>query len=112
VGDETRSAKAYITLKNPDRILRPGLFVNVKIEDAKADIPVAVKRSAIQTYNDWQVVFVRVGDQFEIQPIELGRQDNEWIEVTQGLDAGTEYVAVNSFLLKAELGKSSASHDH
>ena len=112
VGDETRSANAYITLKNPDRILRPGLFVNVKIEDAKADIPVAVKRSAIQTYNDWQVVFVRVGDQFEIQPIELGRQDNEWIEVTQGLDAGTEYVAVNSFLLKAELGKSSASHDH
>jgi hypothetical protein len=28
------------------------------------------------------------------------------------LDAGTEYVSVNSFLLKAELGKNSASHDH
>jgi cobalt-zinc-cadmium efflux system membrane fusion protein len=112
VGDETRSAKAYITLKNPDRILRPGLFVSVRIEDAKANIPVAVKRSAIQTYNDWQVVFVRVGDQFEIKPIELGRQDAEWVEVTQGLDVGAEYVSTNSFLLKAELSKSSASHDH
>lgn len=112
VGNETRSAKAYITLDNPERTLRPGLFVNVKVEDAHADIPVAVKRSAIQTHNDWQVVFVREGDQFEVRPIELGKQDNEWVEVIQGLEAGTEYVSENSYLFKAELGKSAATHDH
>lgn len=112
VGNETRSAKAYITLDNPDRTLRPGLFVNVKIEDAQANIPIAIKRSAIQTYNDWQVVFVRVDDQFEVRPVELGKQDDEWVEVLQGLEAGTEYVSSNSYLFKAELGKSAASHDH
>tara|TARA_R110000782_G_scaffold188367_9_gene278404 strand:+ start:1150 stop:2661 length:1512 start_codon:yes stop_codon:yes gene_type:complete len=112
VGDETRSAKAYVTLENPDRVLRPGLFVNVKIENAQANIPVAVKHSAIQTYNDWKVVFIRKGDQFEVRPIEQGRQDDEWVEVLSGLESGTEYVSTNSFLFKAELGKSSASHDH
>ncbi len=112
VGDETRSAKAYVTLKNPDRILRPGLFVTVKIENTRAQIPVAVKRSAIQTYNNWQVVFIRVGEEIEVLPIETGRQDAQWIEVIQGLEAGVDYVSTNSFLLKAELGKSSASHDH
>ncbi|GJM04690.1 MAG: cobalt-zinc-cadmium resistance protein [marine bacterium B5-7] len=112
VGDETRSAKAYITLENPERILRPGLFVNVKIEDARAVIPVAIKRSAIQSYNDWQVVFIRDGDQFEVRPVELGKQDDEWVEVIQGLSAGIEYVSENSYLFKAELGKSAATHDH
>ncbi len=112
VGDETRSAKAYITLQNPDRVLRPGLFVTVKIENSRANIPVAVKRSAIQTYNNWQVVFTLVGDELEVRPVQLGRQDAQWVEVISGLDAGAEYVSTNSFLLKAELGKSSASHDH
>ncbi|MCG8379186.1 MAG: efflux RND transporter periplasmic adaptor subunit [Proteobacteria bacterium] len=112
VGDETRSAKAYIILENPERTLRPGLFVNVQIEDARAVIPVAVKRSAIQTYNDWQVVFVKDGDQFEVRPVELGKQDDKWVEIIQGLDAGTEYVSANSYLFKAELGKSAATHDH
>lgn len=112
VGDETRSAKAYITLENPERTLRPGLFVNVKIEDARAVIPVAIKRSAVQTYIDWQVIFIRDGDQFEVRPVELGKQDDEWVEVIQGLDAGTEYVSENSYLFKAELGKSAATHDH
>ena len=93
-------------------MLRPGLFVNVKIEDARAVIPVAIKRSAVQTYNDWHVVFVKEGDQFEVRPVELGKQDKEWVEVTQGLEAGTEYVSANSYLFKAELGKSTATHDH
>ena len=112
VDDETRSARAYITLDNPERILRPGLFVNVRLEDARTVIPIAIKRSAIQTYKDWQVVFVKEDDQFEVRPVELGKRDQKWVEVTSGLEAGTEYVSKNSYLFKAELGKSMATHEH
>jgi cobalt-zinc-cadmium efflux system membrane fusion protein len=44
--------------------------------------------------------------------VELGRQDKDYIEVLGGLNPGTEYVTNNSYLLKAEVLKDGASHDH
>ncbi len=35
-----------------------------------------------------------------------------WEEVLGGLDAGTRYVTTNSYLVKADIEKSGASHDH
>jgi cobalt-zinc-cadmium efflux system membrane fusion protein len=58
------------------------------------------------------VVFVRVGEHFEVRPLELGRRANGYIEVLSGLQPNQVYGAGNSFLLKAELGKAGASHDH
>jgi cobalt-zinc-cadmium efflux system membrane fusion protein len=34
------------------------------------------------------------------------------VEVLNGLSAGEQYAAENSFAIKAELGKSGASHQH
>ena len=76
------------------------------------EVPVAVKSAAIQTFRDWQVVFARFGDQFEVRPIELGRRDGDWVEIVSGLGAGQAYATDNAFVLKAELGKAGASHDH
>jgi cobalt-zinc-cadmium efflux system membrane fusion protein len=44
--------------------------------------------------------------------LDLGRQDEVWIEVLGGLDAGTTYVTTNSYVVKADVEKSGASHDH
>ena len=44
--------------------------------------------------------------------VELGRSDGEWAEVVSGLPPGTQYAAANTFILKADLGKAGASHDH
>ncbi|MCA1852010.1 MAG: HlyD family secretion protein, partial [Beggiatoa sp.] len=75
-------------------------------------VPVAVAAEAIQSYRDWSVVFVQYGDLFEVRPLELGSRDRQWVEVVQGLSAGERYATRNSFVLKAELGKSGATHDH
>ena len=37
---------------------------------------------------------------------------SQWIEVTSGLAQGQQYVANGSFLLKSELEKGEASHEH
>jgi cobalt-zinc-cadmium efflux system membrane fusion protein len=34
------------------------------------------------------------------------------VEVLSGLSAGERYAAKNSFVIKADLGKAGASHDH
>ena len=44
--------------------------------------------------------------------LDLGRQDGEWIEVLDGIEIGTRYVTLNSYLVKADIEKSGASHDH
>jgi cobalt-zinc-cadmium efflux system membrane fusion protein len=78
----------------------------------KAEVPLAVKRSALQTFRDMPVVFGRFDNVFEVRMVELGRQDKDYIEVLGGLNPGTEYVTNNSYLLKAEVLKDGASHDH
>ncbi len=75
-------------------------------------MPLAVRRAGIQGFRDFQVVFARFGDTYEVRMLELGISDAEWIEVTGGLSAGTEYVTGNSYLIKADIEKSGASHDH
>ena len=112
VGESTRAAQARVVLPDPEGRWRPGLFVTVEVVEEEVSVPVAVKRDGLQTFRDWDVVFVRVGDLFEARPLELGRKDGEWVEVVSGLDAGERYAAANSFILKADVGKSGASHDH
>lgn len=112
IGGETRSATARMVMANPDGRWRPGLFVSVKLVQQSATVPVAVLAEAIQTFRDWQVVFVRYGDWFEARPLELGRSDGTWVEVLSGLTPGVQYAATNSFAIKAEIGKLGATHDH
>ena len=112
VGEESRAAVARIVLANPRGEWRPGLFVTVSLVREAAIVPVVVSVDAIQTFRDWQVVFVRYGDYFEARPLELGRSDGQWVEVKQGLSRGERYAARNSFAVKAEIGKLGATHDH
>ncbi|MFP5419467.1 MAG: efflux RND transporter periplasmic adaptor subunit [Gammaproteobacteria bacterium] len=112
VGEQTRTAKARIVLPNPKGIWRPGLPVNIELVAGEVEVPVAVSAEAIQTVRDWTVVFGRYGDNLEARPVELGRSDGKFTEVISGLAAGEQYAAQNSFLIKADLGKSGASHDH
>ena len=51
-------------------------------------------------------------NQFEARPVKLGGSDGQWVEILHGLSSGERYVAHNSFILKAELGKAGATHEH
>jgi cobalt-zinc-cadmium efflux system membrane fusion protein len=112
VGSQTRAATARVVLPNPDRTWHPGAPVKVDIVAAEVTVPVAVLADAIQSVRDAPAVFGRYGDQFEARPITPGRSDGNYVEVLDGLGAGVRYAARNSFLIKADLGKSGASHDH
>jgi cobalt-zinc-cadmium efflux system membrane fusion protein len=112
VGERTRTGQARIVLKNPKGIWLPGLFVTAKIAVSTTEVPLAVPDDAIQTVEGSTAVFVREGDQFEARVIQTGRSDGRMVEVLAGIKPGEEYVASNSFLLKAEFGKSEAGHDH
>jgi cobalt-zinc-cadmium efflux system membrane fusion protein len=105
-------ARARATIANPEGNWRPGMHVMANVVIERVEVPLAVKRSALQTFRDMPVVFGRFGNVFEVRMVELGRQDKDYVEVNGGLEPDTEYVTNNSYLLKAEVLKDGASHDH
>jgi len=112
IGAQTRTATARVTLTNPQRIWRPGLFVNVELVASETEAPVTVAADAVQTVEDKPTVFLRVPGGFLPQHVETGRSDGKRIEIVGGLKPGAAYAASGSFVVKSQQGKSSATHTH
>jgi len=108
----SQTVLAIVTLYNEEGLWRPGMTVKGNVFVDEKQVPLAVKTSALQKYRDFTVVFAKVGNTYEVRMLELGMSDDEKVEVLSGLKPGTEYVTENSFLIKADIEKSGASHDH
>jgi membrane fusion protein, heavy metal efflux system len=91
---------------------RPGMGVEGSFAVASANVPLAVRTRAIQRFRDFEVVYAKVGNSYEVRMLEIGRRTPEWTEVLGGLEPGTEYVTDGAFLIRADVEKSGASHDH
>lgn len=107
-----QSTTARASLDNAEGQWFAGHFVNAEITLAETKVAVAVRNEALQTHEGKTVVFVREADGFEPRPIQAGRADSVHTEIVSGLAAGDAYVASNSFILKSDLGKESAEHEH
>lgn len=112
IGEQTRTAPARVVLQNPKGAWRPGLFVNVTVAASERDAAVTVPADAVQTIEERPTVFVRVPGGFEPRSVELGLSNGKRIEVTKGLAAGETVASSNSFVVRAELEKGSATHSH
>ena len=108
----SQSAVARASLRNNDGMWRPGAAVRARVTVAEKPVPVAVPLAALQTFRDWDVVFVRVGDTYEVRPVELGQRDAMQVEILSGIRPGDQVVVEQSYLVKADIEKSGASHDH
>jgi cobalt-zinc-cadmium efflux system membrane fusion protein len=91
---------------------RPGMGVEGAFAVAETQAKLAVRTKAIQRFRDFDVVYAKVGNSYEVRMLELGRRTPEWTEVLDGLEPGTEYVTDGAFLIRADIDKSGASHDH
>jgi cobalt-zinc-cadmium efflux system membrane fusion protein len=118
VDPSTRSAQVRIEVQDGRLSLRPGMFARVEIETrpvGRTQEPVlAVPDEAVQTVEGGPAVFVPVAGEentFGKRAITVGRAVGGMVPVLSGLEEGESYVAAGSFLMKAELGKGSASHE-
>jgi cobalt-zinc-cadmium efflux system membrane fusion protein len=108
----SQSLTARVVLDNADGRWTPGLFVEGRVTIATTPVALAVPLSALQRFRDFDVVFAQVGETYEVRMLTLGRRDEENVEVLGGLEPGTTFVTENSYLIKADIEKSGASHDH
>lgn len=89
-----------------------GSLVSGYVTLSKQAVGLMIDNLALQEMEGQQVVFVRTAEGFEKRVVELGLRDSQMTEVLSGLSAGEEYAVQKSFLLKADLEKSSAGHVH
>jgi len=113
VSESSRTVAARVVLDNSDGSLKPGVFLTVRVETDKVHADRVVPIGAIQTYEGNSVVFIQDADGIEPVRVTLGRRNDVNVElVGNDVAIGTPIVVTNSFLMKAELGKGSAGHDH
>jgi cobalt-zinc-cadmium efflux system membrane fusion protein len=104
---ETRTGHVIASFPNPDFSLHPGSLVNAEIDLARTAVKTRIPRSALQLVNGERSVFVRSPEGFIIRKVEVGKGDEDSVEIISGLAPGEEVAVSNTFVLKAELGKNS-----
>ena len=109
---EAGTALMRASLPNRDGRWRPGMALHGRVVVNSVTVPLAVRTEAIQPFRDFTVVFANFGEDYEVRMLELGRKSAEWNEVVSGLKPGTSYAAKGAFLIRADIEKSGASHDH
>jgi len=103
---------AIVPLDNSDGKWRPGMTIKGDLLIRKKKASLAVKKASLQSFGDFTVAFAKFGETYEVRMLELGMSDGDMVEVLGGIKPNTEYVSGNSFLIKADVEKSGASHDH
>lgn len=107
-----QAVTARAPLPNRDGYWRPGMAVRGLVSVDQRTVPLAVRTDAIQQFRDFRVVFAKIGETYEVRMLELGQEGPEWTEVISGIEPGTVYATENSYVIKADIEKSGASHDH
>ena len=109
---ETGTALVRASVPNRGGRLRPGMALRGRVTINAVQVPLAVRTEALQRFRDFTVVFANYGQDYEVRMLELGRKSPEWTEVLSGIKPGTPYAAKGAFLIRADIEKSGASHDH
>ncbi len=113
MSEDTRTVSARVVIQNKDGRWKPGEFVIANVQAERVSVTRVVPLSAIQKFEGADVVFVQDEDGIEPVPVRLGRQNDISVEIlSDDIAIGTPIVVKNSFLMKAELGKSAAGHEH
>jgi len=103
---------AIVPLENATGLWTPGQMLTGSIVTSQVAVSLTVDNRAFQEIEGKNVIFVTNKNGYETRELELGETDGQFTEVISGLKAGDTYALINSYLLKADLGKAGASHAH
>jgi len=115
VDPTTRTARVRIVVENSKDQLKPGMFAQAILFGPKEQNVLAVPQDAVQTVEGKPSVFVPVDGEpntFARREVSVGKAVGGFLPISSGLKENDAIVVVGAFILKAELGKGEASHEH
>jgi RND family efflux transporter MFP subunit len=112
VDPNSRALTVTAEAKNPERALKPGMYLEVGLPRGGSEPVIQVPASAVQRHEGKVFVFVHVeGDKFRRVDVELGREAGDRVEVKSGLSTGDAVVVAGGFVLKSELYRDQLAGD-
>lgn len=97
---ETRSALATIDIEDPDKVLKSGMFVKVRLVlEEKKDIPVIIKESIMGKEPELYTYIIE-NNKAVSKNIKIGIHDGPFFEVLSGLKAGDKIVIMGQQKLR------------
>lgn len=104
VQETTRTIALRAKSENPDRLLKPGMFVTVILPSLQTEDTLQVPLTAIQDHEGVSFVFVQTGEEeFLRRNVILGRRNDQSVEVRSGLEAGERVAVDGGFALKSKM---------
>jgi len=99
---ETRSLRAHLEVKDPQRRLKPGMSLNVRVQNSLGET-LTIPETAVLRTGERNLVFVDKGQgRFQPREIQTGHQSGGWVQVLSGLSQGERVVHDGTFLLDSE----------
>ena len=100
---KTRTLKVRLRFDNPDELLKPNMYANVKIFGGpKEDIIVIPVEALIRTGREERVVVSLGEGRFESRAVTAGIESGDFVEILQGIEQGEEVVTSGQFLIDSE----------
>ena len=88
----SRTVKVWIRLRNPEGLLKPGMFGRAGVILRRNGTALTIPNSAIIEANSEKLVFVRKNNRFSRVEVNIGANDGQYSEITDGLAPGDEVV--------------------
>lgn len=102
VDPATRTVRVRLVFRNPDVVLKPGMYVNVDI-NVPLGKQLVIPSSAVLQSGSRSIAFIDHGDgNLEPREIETGPQVDDSIVVVKGLTPGDRVVSSANFLVDSE----------
>jgi cobalt-zinc-cadmium efflux system membrane fusion protein len=99
VNPETRTVNVRTEVANPDGRLKPDMFANVQIVTDVNRAAISVPQSAVLNDEGKTIVFVADGNGYKKRQVQAGIQNNDRVEIVDGLTAGDKVVIKGNYLL-------------
>lgn len=109
---QTRTVKARIEVLNPDRRLKPQMFVTASIQTSSQRQVMALPSTAVTLIDGKPSVFVLDSDEFEVRNVETAENLGGLVVVTSGISPDNQVVVEGTFALKARMLKSTLGDSH
>jgi cobalt-zinc-cadmium efflux system membrane fusion protein len=104
MSEETRTAKARFSVDNPDGLLKPGMFVAVRLLMPTAGETLVVPKVAVLADEGRTFVFTHKEDDYWVRrPVTLGARYDDMVEIASGITATQRIITDGSFLLKSDV---------
>jgi len=104
VQEATRTVALRAVAQNDEELLKPGMFVTVKLPGLQSASVLQVPASAIQDHEGKSFVFIQTGEeQFQRTDVTLGRRNRDWVEVLTGINLSDKVATSGGFALKSKM---------